>query len=375
MARRLDVSDLYDDAYTEYIQAYRRQVELVASEILLDHFVNADGTLKPFDDRPEAAPSRTAYNFRRKLTEYFTDKGELLPGPDGTRVVAESVRQRVADREAIGAVTQPVLGQLYEYLGLIRAVSGPVLAGKDALATIDAQKGMKYQLKFWEYLIVEMKAKRVCNVLMARALVEKLAEGPGITVFEGGAGLGAVLREAMADPRFAEVSKNLARFDFTDISPLILDVGKQWLKPRLAPEVFQRLHFHKVDLDALPAGGPMARPASVDLILLEHVLYDLRDLHASLKTFRAMLKPGGQLAFTMSFRDRPSVFFPNEIFQSMLHTYNKAKLDPPRREYVGYLTLREWELSLRDAGFTDWDVYPAADDHGKWPFGGIIAYR
>src|SRR4051812_36838430 len=109
MAPRLDVSDLYNDAYTQYIQAYRRQVELVASEIFLEHLVDATGTLKPLEQRPEAAPSRTAYNFCCKLVDYFKDKGELAASADGAQHVADSVRDRVAQGEAIGASTRPVL--------------------------------------------------------------------------------------------------------------------------------------------------------------------------------------------------------------------------------------------------------------------------
>jgi SAM-dependent methyltransferase len=376
MRHRLNVSDLYNDAYTAYIEAFRRKVELVASEILLEQFLDPHGAVKAFDARPEAAPSITAHHFRRKLLEYFIDKQDLTRGPDGRLVVSEAVRARVAAKDSAAAKDRAVLGEMAEFLDRIRGLAGPVLQGKDALATMDAQYGMRSSLAFWEYSMCKLPAKKPCNALMARALIAKLAESPGACVFEGGAGLGVVLREALADPRFAPLSKQLARYDYTDISALLIETGKEWLRQHAPADLVPRINFQRVDLDALPsAGGPFNRPASVDLIVLEHVLYDVRDLHATLQAFHTMLKPGGWLAFTMSFRDRPSVFFANEIFQSMLHSYNKAKLDPPRRQSIGYLTLQEWELSLRSAGFTEWEVYPAPQEHARWPFGGIIAYR
>lgn len=376
MRQRLDVTDLYNDAYTAYIEAFRRQTELVASEILLEHLVDPSGAVRGLDDRPESAPSVTAYQFRRKLLDYFSDKGDLTQDPSGRLVPSEAVRQRVAEKESIALADRAILGEMVEFLQRYRGLAGPVLAGKDALATMDLQYGMQASLKFWEYSMISLPAKKPCNVMLARALMAKLAEGPGISVFEGGAGLGVVLRQALSDPRFVPLSKNLVRYDYTDISALLMETGKQWLRTHAPADVFQRIHFQRLDLDTLPsAGSTFARAASVDLIVLEHVLYDVRDLHATLQAFHTMLKPGGQLAFTMSFRDRPGVFFPNEFFQSMLHTYSKAKLDPPRRQHVGYLTLQEWELSLRAAGFSEWEVYPAPEDHAKWPFGGIVAYR
>ncbi|WP_165373503.1 class I SAM-dependent methyltransferase [Sorangium cellulosum] len=376
MRQRLDLTDLYHDAYTAYVEAFRRQTELVASEILLEHLLDQSGAVKALEGRPEAAPSVTAYQFHKKLLDYFSDKGELIPGEDGRLLPSEAVRRRVADKESASAADRATLGEMFEFLQRYRGLAGPVLAGKDALATMDLQFGMQSSLKFWEYSMIRLPAKKPCNVMLARVLLAKLAESPGISVFEGGAGLGVVLREALSDPRFLPLSKNLARYDYTDISALLMEAGKQWLRTHAPADLFQRIQFQRLDLDALStAGNAFARAASVDLIVLEHVLYDVRDLHATLQAFHTMLKPGGQLAFTMSFRDRPSLFFPNEFFQSMLHTYNKAKLDPPRREHVGYLTLREWELSLRAAGFSEWEVYPAPEDHAKWPFGGIVAYR
>lgn len=375
MKANIDLSDVYTASYTTFIEAFRRQVEVLASSIFCEFFVDDVGRVRVFDDAPAAAPSVTAYQFRKKLFSYFEDKDELSVNSDGRRVVAPALRERAKTLAEVTEANRPILGEFVDVLERFRSVAGAVFDGKDALATLDERYGMRTSLKLWEYMMLGWPAKAPCNAMMARVLIAKLTEAPGAVVFEGGAGLGVVLRSALADARFASVAKNLERYDYTDISALLLDLGKQWLRAN-APEVFRRTRFERVDLGELAAagGGTFAKPSSVDLIVLEHVLYDVRDLDLTLRTFRSMLKPGGWLAFTMSFRARPRVFFANEILQSMLHTYNKAKLDPPRRENVGYLTLREWELSLREAGFSKWEVHPSPEHFDKWPFGGIVAY-
>ena len=134
--------------------------------------------------------------------------------------------------------------------------------------------------------------------------------------------------------------------------------------------------YRRLDLDALardPAASGL-EPGSVDAIVLEHVLYDVEDLHATLSAFHRLLRPGGALIFTGAFRGRAAAFFPCEMLQLTLASYGRARLDPPYRANVGYLTLDEWTLSLSRAGF-DVAGQPAAEDQERMPHGGILACR
>jgi SAM-dependent methyltransferase len=370
---RLDLTDVYDGAYTSYIAAFRRKTASVASAVLVEHLLDGDGVVRGFADSPEAAPSVAAYYFRKKLIDYFCDRRDLTPESSGGLVATEAVRKCALDQ---GLQDREILGEMFDFFGWYSRLAGPVLAGGDALAEMERQFGAAASMRFWEYSMIELPAKRPCNVLAARVLLSKLEERSNITVFEGGAGIGTVLREALRDPRFAHASQNLARYDYTDISALLLAIGKEWLRGHAPTNLFRRIKFERLDLDRLPARTTaLAGGATVDLIVFEHVLYDVRDLHATLTACRSMLRDGGVLVFTMSFRARPQIFFANELFQSMLHSYNRAKLDPPRRRNMGYLTLEEWELSLKAAGFSSWSVYPDPEDHTRWPFGGIVARR
>jgi hypothetical protein len=42
---------------------------------------------------------------------------------------------------------------------------------------------------------------------------------------------------------------------------------------------------------------------------------------------------------------------------------------------VGYLSAEEWALSLVDAGFPEFRVFPAPEHRERWPYGGIVAQR
>jgi hypothetical protein len=79
--------------------------------------------------------------------------------------------------------------------------------------------------------------------------------------------------------------------------------------------------------------------------------------------------------FTMAYRQRPALFFPAEMLQCTLHSYYRAKLDPPLRINYGYLTIKEWTLSLCDAGFEEYHVYPVVERHSEFLFGGIVAFK
>jgi SAM-dependent methyltransferase len=173
----------------------------------------------------------------------------------------------------------------------------------------------------------------------------------------------------------ARVARDLSNAThYTDLDPALLSVGKAGVA-RAAPEALRKaLVYRRLDLDALasdPAASGLA-PGSVDCIVLEHVLYDVADLHGTLARLRELLAPGGALLFTGAFRGRPATFFPCEMLQLTLASYRRAKLDPPYRSCAGYLSASEWALSLSRAGF-DMAALPAIEDQERLPHGGVVA--
>ena len=362
------MADQYSRSYTESINSARSLAAWAASRILLDHLVDTEGAVV-YQEGGKVMPTE----FRKKLVAYFDDRGCLQHDGPERSLVGDEVR-------AIAAAGIPAVGPAEESLSqcakMFVEVAGDILKGKDGLMAMASRFSPRVTYAVWEDLMVHSTPKAPCTELLSRSLVQLLAEGRPLVIFEGGAGVGSVLRRSLAKPEFGELSAGIEQYLFSDISPSLMKRARSWLGENASPDLVSRIQFRSLNLDTLHLHGsaPFAT-ASVDFALFDHVLYDVRDLQAALKQIHRMLKPGGWLGFTMSYRQRPAVFHSCEFLQSSLWSYYRAKLDPPRRNQHGYLTLDEWRLSLRDAGFMEFDVYPNPADLEAWPHGGIIARK
>ncbi|WP_394839476.1 class I SAM-dependent methyltransferase [Pendulispora rubella] len=370
MREPLDLQELYGEAFLRGVAEGARLAERVARQAYQRHFARDRRPLRTIlGEEPAAATGRSAYHFKKRLFEYLIDKGDLLLQEDGTLVASPELSVPIGDEP----VEEPSC-QGYLLLTQLTDVVDAVLSGTDGFQAIGQKYGMEAALEHWSSAMVELPVRVPGIAMTARALLQRLERGPCV-VLEGGAGVGAVLRHALSMPRFRTAITNIEQYYFTEISPLLLNIGKKWLRANAPPELTRRMRFEIHDLDRTVLQAlPYTRDESVDVIILEYVLYDVIDLHEVLTTFRRMLRPGGRLIFTMAHRQRPALFFPAEILQSTLHSFYRAKLDPPRRVNYGYLTLEEWQLSLRDAGFQEYHVYPEAERHPELLFGGIVAF-
>ncbi|MCP4751020.1 MAG: class I SAM-dependent methyltransferase [Proteobacteria bacterium] len=376
----IDLTDVYDDDYTQEIESYRHFVSIFIDQIFARHLLETGLIRQKTWDRltdPESHPSPTAYHFIKKLLEYYLDRGDLTVSADNSLVLENPITDRDPGDEKLNDYLRlnPDKKNFFGILRNIRDVIGEVLfKGEDALLTM-ANDDFRQAMKLWEDLMVNAQVKRPCHQLVFRLLKKMKHRKNALIVFEGGAGVGAILRDGLSDAEFADCLHRVERYTFTDISLSLIKMGRECLREKLPAELFDRFTFKVVNLDKMEIDQtPFTQAESTDLIILEHVLYDVVDLHRTLETFRHMLKPDGVLVFTMAYRTRPKDFFPFEYLQSSFQSYNQAKLESGFRENIGYLTLDEWEASLQRAGFTRYEVHPAAEDQGKWPYGGIVAY-
>ena len=382
MAERItgiNLFDVYNDEFTREIETYRQYVSIIVKQIFNWHFVKT-GLIeaKSYQEITDLDfhPSLTAFHFTRKMIEYFLDTGDLVITDNGLL----SMVQPIEDEDPGDAQLNLFLDQnpdkrnFFGILRNIRDVADQVLfKGEDALLTL-ANDNFRQAMKLWEDLMLNARVKQPCHQLVLRALGEKAASGKAITVFEGGAGIGSILRDGLGDPDFMSVLEKIDQYYFTDISLSLIKMGREVLRDQLPGSIFDRFVFKTANLDSLTLNGSsFTRDASLDVIILEHVLYDVVDLDKTLKLFNRILKPDGFLVFTMAFRTEPRHFFLFEYLQSTFQSYNKARLEPGFRENIGYLTLGEWELSLKRAGFERFEVYPAVEDQVQWPYGGILA--
>lgn len=371
----VNIDDVYSPDYTAHIDRLRHEAALVLARIAMRHiFATGETTHDPNAIPPREAPQRQPFFFRKRLIEYLHDRGDLFRrGTNYWPTAGLMERAGMSEADYFGAeVDSPTLRAMKD----VESIAGGVLQGVDGLALLKEEIGAEETWRTWQYVMVDAVPKQACNSLVARALDRRLRAGTPTVVFEGGAGLGATLREALRIEGFSRRAKNIELYGFTDINRPLMRRAKEMLE-RESPGLLSVTRFDRVDLDELAGYDdlPYLRDGSVDIIIFENVLHDVERLHKVLSSSRRILKKGGWLVFTSGIRVRPGLFFPCELLQSTLHSYYRAELDPPRRVNVGYPSIEEWTASLIGAGFPVFRIYPNPEQREKWPFGGIIAQR
>jgi len=347
--RWVDLSDVYTVEHASHVDAYRGFIGAIAARIFLEHLAPIFASGANLEDGLGAVdePTVSAYRFKRKIVAYLIDTGDVsLRDADRRLVFNAGLAARAAELEPRASELSQrdqhgaALVGLYRDLG---ELAPEIFAGRDGMDAFAQWFGFGRSMKIWEELMMHAPVKTPCTELQR--------------------------------PRFVEALVNLGVYHFTEISKLLLEIGRERIRAATPSEHFARMSFAPLDLDELDRNEELSRPDALDAVVLEHVLYDLSDLHRALSTFRRILRPGGILMFTMSYRMRPALAFPIEFLQSTLHSYYRATLQPGRREHHGYLTAAEWKASLDVAGFDRFEMYPAAADHPRWPLGGILAFK
>jgi SAM-dependent methyltransferase len=362
----IDLRDVYP-RYAGELSAFREAARAVARDVFQAHLS------APLASGPLGEVRGALGLFGNRLLDHLLDAGDLVLEADGRAHPAPALAERARSEEVVAAYAggDPRRSSLAYFLTACREIAGGVLRGEDGFRLVRA-RDPRGVMERWEHVMLHAPILEPCRTFAARAVGACMTRP--VVVLEGGAGVGVVLRTLLGDARLADRVDRIAAYHFTDIDPALLSVGKAGIT-RAAPEALARsMVYRRLDLDALardPASSGLA-PDSVDCVVLEHVLYDVEDLHATLASLRRLLKPGGALIFTGAFRGRPADFFPCEMLQLTLASYRRARLDPPHRANAGYLSLREWELSLSRAGF-DLAVQPAPADHDRMPHGGVVA--
>ena len=290
----IQYKDLYTKEYTEQVRLLRKEVSYFGAKILVDNFLNSNGTVavQPIEvPNTDDLGKRTAYCFQKKLVDYLSDRGELTLKESRGYVPSKELLDRamLSPQEFFGE-TDHFQEKRLEGLQSIQAVISDVLEGGDGLAQMQEKFGREKTLNLWEYLMVNVPVKMPCNQLLARAFFEKLGLGEKITVFEGGAGVGAVLRNAFSIPNFKDRLTNLNRFYFTDIDMSLTKIANQYFKKRGYVDLIDKITYRRADLDDLSDPEvSYSQSDFFDLILLESVLHDVQDLRKTLNDFKWMV--------------------------------------------------------------------------------------
>jgi hypothetical protein len=249
----IDMADVYTPEYTAHIEQIRHEAALVLARIAVKHiFADGSAVHDPSAEPPAGVARRQPFFFRKRLIEYLDDRGDLLRSGTVYRPTEEMLlRASTAEEDYFGgAAESPTL----QAMKSIESIAGGILAGRDGLALLEEALGAEETWRTWQYLMVDAPPKRACNSVVARALDQRLRAGLPTVVFEGGAGLGATLREALRIEGFRERARHLKCYGFTDISRELMQRAREVLCAD-APEILDSVRFDRIDLDHLDEYG------------------------------------------------------------------------------------------------------------------------
>ncbi|MDX3229221.1 amino acid adenylation domain-containing protein [Streptomyces sp. ME19-01-6] len=191
------------------------------------------------------------------------------------------------------------------------------------------------------------------NVLVAEAVrglfdarLPKLAGHETFEVVELGAGTGATSERVL--PALAGHADRV-RYTFTDISPRFLDYGRE----RFAAH-YPYIRFQLLNLERGPAEQEFAL-GSVDVVVATNVVHATRDLRATLRKIKALLRPGGWIVLNELTTIRPYLSVGGGVMEGWW-----AFQDSELRIHGSPLAAPDsWARLLGEEGYTDLEILGA----------------
>jgi SAM-dependent methyltransferase len=212
----------------------------------------------------------------------------------------------------------------------------------------------------------------VSNTVGAIAAATALPSGPA-RILEVGGGLGSGA-EALLD-QLGSRSMPVDSYHLTDVSPLFLKRAQRNVSRR-HPQV--PLSLGQLDIDRPFAGQGMAAN-SYSLAYGVNVLHVARDLAATLRELRQVLRRDGMLVMAECVRPFEGRSFHLELVFNLLSAFRDAVRVPGWRPNGGFLTPEQWRAALEANGFEDVRVFPdiasIRDDYPSFVSAALIARR
>lgn len=173
-------------------------------------------------------------------------------------------------------------------------------------------------------------------------------ETPTLRILEVGAGTGSITNHILSALKNLEDRTGGMRFSeyvFTDISPSFLEGAQTRF------QVFgSRMSFKTLDLDKTPTEQGLEESA-YDIVVAGCVLHATRDIKATLSNVRQLLKPGGHLLYL-------EVVVPEKVITNFAFGVLPGWWSSTEefRSLSPVMTESQWDLVLRDTGFSGNDV-------------------
>ncbi|MFF7638669.1 SDR family oxidoreductase, partial [Kitasatospora sp. NPDC008050] len=167
----------------------------------------------------------------------------------------------------------------------------------------------------------------------------QLAAGATVRVVELGAGTGATSERVL--PALAEHPGRVG-YTFTDISPRFLEFGRERFAERYP---FTRFQVLNLDRELAEQGF---EPASADIVLATNVVHATRNLRATLRRAKALLKPGGWLVLNELTSVRPLLTIGGGVLEGWW-VFDDGELRMPDSPLA---SPQGWARLLHEEGYT-----------------------
>ncbi|KAI1277648.1 polyketide synthase [Xylaria sp. FL0933] len=184
-------------------------------------------------------------------------------------------------------------------------------------------------------------------------------KNPAMNFLEIGAGTGGTTKSIMK-----ALTRNQERYQnycFTDISPAFFEVARDIFRDHSARMDYKVLNIER---DVKDQGFELGQ---YDIIIAANVLHATKNIEATLRNTRQLLKPGGKLLLYEC--TNPTALNVNLVFGTLPGWWLSEE---PHRAFGPLMTEQTWNDSLRSTGFSGIDAvfpdFPDPADH----FGSIL---
>jgi len=210
------------------------------------------------------------------------------------------------------------------------------------------------RLPLWfDYFSNDNLLYQINNRLGAEAVVRALPDRPAAIVELGGGSGSAAMALAERLARDGALAR-IEGYHFTEIVPTFLRRAERSLRARF-PDL--PLTFSRVDMDrSLEEQGIV--PESADVVYAVNTVHIARDLDATLRRIRGVLRPGGAAVFSECVRPFPDQPIYVEFVFNFLENFTGVATDPATRPNHGFLTPANWRDALAAAGFERPEILP-----------------